>query len=162
MLEDGMLWLRTVTTFYLIGTLGALVGGGLLLRWLVQNKYIFAQSALRIIGFTGDFVGGFIGSVGILLLLIILWPAASDWIVNHYLAKTTIWQTEFQMMLTENLSDSRTATALGFLLKGVQFGSVALGYVIGRVSQKLICGMMGRAYHHRETIKEISSNIRKA
>jgi hypothetical protein len=71
-------------------------------------------------------VGGAVGSVVVLLLLIILWPVAGNWVINTFLSDTLIWQTEFQQWITEKIRDPTTSSAIGLLIQRVQFGSAFL------------------------------------
>ena len=113
MVDQTLHWAEVVTAFILVATLVSLISVGLTLRWLVTSKALLASTALTIIGSISKVVGGLLGSVGILVVLVIQFPTAAEWIVNTYMPKTIIWQTNFQTWLTQQVTDSRTATAMG-------------------------------------------------
>ena len=89
------------------------------------------------------------GSVVVLLLLIILWPAAGNWVINTFLSDTLIWQTEFQQWITEKIQDPMTSSAIGLLIQRVQFGSAFLGFLSGWSTKWLLEKLMGKQYHTR-------------
>jgi hypothetical protein len=51
----------------------------------LESMGLHPSHALRVIESISVIVGGAVGSVIVLLLLIILWPTASNWIINTFL-----------------------------------------------------------------------------
>jgi hypothetical protein len=92
-------------------------------------------------------IGGAIGSVLVLVLLVILWPAAGNWVINTFLSDTIIWQTEFQQWVTRNINDPTTSSAIGLLIQRIQFGSAFLGFLAGWSAKWLIETVMGKSFH---------------
>src|SRR5262249_34999725 len=86
---------------------------GAVLRLLVRRSAIHPSRALHIIESISVLAGGAVGSVIVLVLLIILWPAAGNWIINTFLSDTLIWQTEFQQWITQKIDDPTTSPSLG-------------------------------------------------
>jgi hypothetical protein len=120
---------------------------GLWLRALVNRSALHPSVALRLIETIAVVIGGAIGSVVVLLLLVILWPAAGNWVINTFLSDTIIWQTEFQQWITRNISDPTTSAAIGLLIQRLQFGSAFLGFLAGWAAKWLIGAVMGKSYH---------------
>lgn len=58
---------------------------GLWLRALVKQSSLHPSLALRVIETIAIVVGGGLGSVIVLVLLIILWPGAGNWVINTFL-----------------------------------------------------------------------------
>ena len=88
----------------------------------------------------------------VLLLLIILWPVAGNWVINTFLSDTLIWQTEFQQWITEKIQDPTTSSAIGLLIQRVQFGSAFLGFLSGWSTKWLLEKLMGKQYHTKINI----------
>src|SRR5262249_35109269 len=120
---------------------------GAVLRLLVRRSAIHPSRALHIIESISVLAGGAVGSVIVLVLLIILWPAAGNWIINTFLSDTLIWQTEFQQWITQKIEDPTTSSAIGLLIQRVQFGSAFLGFVSGWGAKWLLEKVMGKRYH---------------
>src|SRR6516225_4227479 len=85
---------------------------GLWLRALVKQSALHPSVTLRLIETIAVVIGGAIGSVVVLVLLVILWPAAGNWVINTFLSETLIWQTEFQQWLTRMIEDPTTSSAI--------------------------------------------------
>src|SRR5215475_3140477 len=120
---------------------------GAVLRSLVRKSAIHPGHALRIIESISVIAGGAFGSVVVLLLLIILWPAAGNWLINTFLSDTLIWQTQFQQWITQKIEDPTTSSAIGLLIQRVQFGSAFLGFLSGWGAKWLLEKVMGKRYH---------------
>lgn len=120
---------------------------GLWLRAAVKRSSLHPTLALRVIETIAIVVGGGIGSVAVIVLLIILWPAAGNWIINTFLPDATIWQTEFQQWITRVIDDPTISSAIGLLIQRLQFGSAFLGFVAGWAAKWLIETVMGKNYH---------------
>ncbi len=120
---------------------------GLWLKAGVQQSTFHPSFALRVIETIALVIGGGIGSVVVLLILTILWPAAGNWVINTFLSDTIIWQTEFQQWVTKNIDDPITSSAIGLLMQRIQFGSAFLGFVAGWGAKWLIGTIMGRSFH---------------
>jgi hypothetical protein len=120
---------------------------GLVLRWLVTRSKIHPSHALHLIESVAVVFGGAVGSVVIILLLIILWPTAGNWMINTFLSETLIWQTEFQQWLTRMIEDPTTSSAIGLLVQRIQFGSAFLGFISGWATKWLLEKVMGKAFH---------------
>jgi hypothetical protein len=90
--------------------------------------------------------------VVVLLLLIILWPEAGNWVINTFLSVTLIWQTEFQQWITQKITDPMTSSAIGLLIQRIQFGSAFLGFVGGWGAKWLIGLLMGKGFHARSKV----------
>jgi hypothetical protein len=117
------------------------------LRALVKQSSLHPSLALRVIQIIAVVVGGGIGSMAVLVLLIILWPGAGNWVINTFLSDTIIWQTEFQQWVTRNINDPMASSAIGFLIQRVQFGSAFLGFLAGWAAKWLIGTVMGKSFH---------------
>ena len=104
---------------------------GIILRALVRRSTLHPSHAIRAIETVSVIAGGVIGSVVVLLLLIILWPAGGNWVINTFLSDTLIWQTEFQQWITQKIDDPTTSYAIGLLIQRIQFGSAFLGFLSG-------------------------------
>jgi hypothetical protein len=120
---------------------------GLWLRALVKQSALHPSVALRLIETIAVVIGGAIGSVVVLVLLVILWPAAGNWVINTFLSDTIIWQTEFQQWVTRNINDPTTSSAIGLLIQRIQFGSAFLGFLAGWGAKWLIGTVMGKSFH---------------
>jgi hypothetical protein len=94
------------------------------------------------------------GTFMVLIVFVILVPSASDWIVNTYLPKTLIWQTEFQTWLSSQINDSRTATGVGLIISKFQMGSMFMGAVLAKVCEALFRWLMNKPYHDEKCIHE--------
>jgi hypothetical protein len=119
-------------------------------RWLraaVKQSSLHPSLALRVIETIAVVIGGGIGSVAVILLLIILWPAAGNWIINTFLPDAIIWQTQFQQWITRIIDDPTISSAIGLLIQRLQFGSAFLGFVAGWAAKWLIETVMGKSYH---------------
>jgi hypothetical protein len=120
---------------------------GLWLRALVKQSALHPSAALRVIETIAVVIGGALGSVVVLVLLVILWPAAGNWVINTFLSDTIIWQTEFQQWVTRNINDPTTSSAIGLLIQRIQFGSAFLGFLAGWGAKWLIGTIMGKSFH---------------
>ena len=161
MVDQTLHWAEVVTAFILVATLVSLISVGLTLRWLVTSKALLASTALTIIGSISKVVGGLLGSVGILVVLVILFPTAAEWIVNTYMPRTIIWQTNFQTWLTQQVTDSRTATAMGLILKSFSLGSALLGFVFGQFSQAFFSTVLGKSFHYRMHTEQVALSLNR-
>jgi len=92
----------------------------------------------------------------VLLLLIILWPAAGNWLINTFLSDTLIWQTQFQQWITQKIEDPTTSSAIGLLIQRVQFGSAFLGFLSGWTAKWLIERLMGKGFHTNVNVETAS------
>jgi hypothetical protein len=148
-MQQTLLWLKTWTAAWAaVAIAGAFVFGAVL-RLLVRSSRIHPSHALRVIESISVVMGGAVGSVVVLLLLIILWPAAGNWVINTFLSDTLIWQTEFQQWITQRIEDPTTSSAIGLLIQRVQFGSAFLGFLSGWGTKWLLERIMGKKYHTR-------------
>ena len=120
---------------------------GLWLRAAVRRSSLNPSLALRVIETIAVVIGGGLGSVAVILLLIILWPAAGNWIINTFLPDAIIWQTQFQQWITKIIDDPSISSAIGLLIQRLQFGSAFLGFVAGWAAKWLIESIMGKNYH---------------
>ena len=120
---------------------------GLWLRALVKQSSLHPSLALRVIETIAIVIGGGLGSVVVLVLLIILWPGAGNWVINTFLSDTIIWQTELQQWVTRNINGPTTSSAIGLLIQRIQFGSAFLGFVAGWGAKWLIGTVMGKSFH---------------
>lgn len=130
-MEQTLSWVKAWTLVLVLIALAAVLVVGLVLRLLVRRSTIQPSLAVRIFEGVSVVAGGAVGSVVVLLLLIILWPAAGNWIINTFLSDTIIWQTEFQQWITQRIGDPTTSSAIGLLIQRVQFGSAFLGFPCG-------------------------------
>ena len=122
-MQQTLLWLRTWTVVIVLIALVAAFVIGIILRVLVRRSTLHPSHAIRAIETVSVIAGGVIGSVVVLLLLIILWPAGGNWVINTFLSDTLIWQTEFQQWITQKIDDPTTSSAIGLLIQRIQFGS---------------------------------------
>jgi hypothetical protein len=148
-MQQTVVWLKTWTAVWVLLTLIAAFFVGLVLRALVKNSTLHPSRALRVIQTISVIVGGGIGSMVVLLLLIILWPEAGNWVINTFLSGTLIWQTEFQQWITQKINDPMTSSAIGLLIQRIQFGSAFLGFLTGWCAKWLIEVLMGKGFHTR-------------
>jgi hypothetical protein len=148
-MQQTVLWLQTWTAALVLLVLAAAFITGLVLRRLVRKSTLHPSHALGVIRSVGVILGGGIGSVVVLLLLIILWPEAGNWVINTFLSDTLIWQTQFQQWITQKINDPMTSSAIGLLIQRVQFGSAFLGFLAGWGAKSLIELLMGKGYHTR-------------
>jgi hypothetical protein len=146
-MQQTLVWVKTWTAVWVLIALVAAFVTGEVLRVLVRRSAIHPSHALRVIEGISVVAGGAVGSVIVLLLLIILWPAAGNWIINTFLSDTLIWQTEFQQWITQKIEDPTTSSAIGLLLQRVQFGSAFLGFLSGWGAKWLLEKVMGKRYH---------------
>src|SRR5882757_8898641 len=146
-MEQTLVWLKTWTALSVLAALLLAFAMGAVLRVLVRKSTLHPSHAVRLIESVSLIAGGFIGSVVVLLLLIILWPAAGNWVINIFLSDTLIWQTEFQQWITQKIGDPTTSSAIGLLIQRVQFGSAFLGFLTGWGAKALIEFLMGKGYH---------------
>jgi hypothetical protein len=146
-MQQTLVWVKTWTAVWVLVALAVAFATGAVLRLLVRRSAIHPSRALRIIESISVLVGGAVGSVMILVLLIILWPAAGNWIINTFLSDTLIWQTEFQQWITQKIEDPTTSSAIGLLIQRVQFGSAFLGFLSGWGAKWLLEKVMGKPYH---------------
>lgn len=119
-------------------------------RWLrtaVKRSSLHPSLALRVIETIAVVIGGGLGSVAVIFLLIILWPAAGNWIINTFLPDAIIWQTQFQQWIAGIIDDPTISSAMGLLIQRLQFGSAFLGFVAGWAAKWLIETIMGKSYH---------------
>ena len=151
-MQQTLLWLKTWTAVWVIIALLTAFIAGVILRVLVRKSTIHPSHALRFIESVSVIVGGAIGSVVVLLLLIILWPAAGNWLINTFLSDTLIWQTEFQQWITHKIDDPTTSSAVGLLIQRVQFGSAFLGFLSGWGAKWVLERVMGKRYHTRVSL----------
>jgi hypothetical protein len=148
-MEQTLLWLKTWTAAWVVVAIVSAFVLGSILRALVRTSRIHPTHALRVIESISVVVGGAVGSVVVLLLLIILWPVAGNWVINTFLSDTLIWQTEFQQWITQRIADPTTSSAIGLLIQRVQFGSAFLGFLSGWGTKWLLEKVMGKKYHTR-------------
>src|SRR5262245_54160447 len=146
-MQQTLVWVKTWTAVWVLIALVAAFVTGAVLRVLVRRSAIHPSHALRVIEGISVVAGGAVGSVIVLLLLIILWPAAGNWIINTFLSDTLIWQTEFQQWITQKIEDPTTSSAIGLLLQRVQFGSAFLGFLSGWACKWLLEKLMGKRFH---------------
>jgi hypothetical protein len=147
--QQTLEWIKTWTVVWVLGALLLAILVGAVLRSLVKRSKIHPSHALHVIESVAVVFGGAVGSVVVLLLLIILWPAAGNWMINTFLSKTLIWQTEFQQWLTRMIDDPTTSSAIGLLVQRIQFGSAFLGFVSGWATKWLLEKLMGKTFHTR-------------
>ena len=138
-MQQTLLWLRTWTVVIVLIALVAAFVIGMILRLLVRRSTLHPSHAVRAIETVSVIAGGVIGSVVVLLLLIILWPAGGNWVINTFLSDTLIWQTEFQQWITQKIDDPTTSSAIGLLIQRIQFGSAFL-----RIPQRMGGEMVAR------------------
>jgi hypothetical protein len=146
-MDQTLLWLKTWTVVWVLIAMVATLIVGAVLRSLVKSSSIHPSHALRVIESISIIAGGAVGSVIVLLLLIILWPAAGNWLINTFLSDTLIWQTQFQQWITQKIEDPTTSSAIGLLIQRVQFGSAFLGFLSGWAAKWLIERLMGKRFH---------------
>jgi hypothetical protein len=146
-MQQTLIWVKTWTAVWVLIALLAAFITGAVLRMLVRRSALHPSHALRVIESISVVVGGAIGSVIVLLLLIILWPTAGNWIINTFLSDTLIWQTEFQQWITQKIQDPTTSSAIGLLIQRVQLGSAFLGFLTGWGSKWVLEKLMGKGYH---------------
>jgi hypothetical protein len=146
-MDQTLLWLKTWTVVWVLIAMVAALIVGAVLRSLVKSSSIHPAHALRVIESISIIAGGAVGSVVVLLLLIILWPAAGNWLINTFLSDTLIWQTQFQQWITQKIEDPTTSSAIGLLIQRVQFGSAFLGFLSGWGAKWLIERVMGKRFH---------------
>jgi len=147
--QQTLVWLKTWTLLWVLVALLAAFLVGVGLRFLVSRSTLHPSHALRVIEGIAVVAGGAVGSVVVLLLLIIMWPVAGNWVINTFLSETLIWQTEFQQWLTRMIEDPTTSSAIGLLIQRIQFGSAFLGFLSGWFAKWLIEIVMGKAFHLR-------------
>lgn len=150
---EALLWLKTWTVFWLAVALVAVFAIGLLLRRSVQSESVHPSLAVRVIEAIAVVLGGGVGSVFVLVLLIILWPAAGNWVINTFLPAALIWQTEFQQWITQKIADPITSSTIGLLIQRIQFGSAFLGFVSGWLAKWIIETLMGKKYHQKSAFR---------
>ncbi len=119
---------------------------GLGLRAAVRQNSLHPTFAVRLIETIAVVIGGGIGSVAVILLLVILWPAAGNWIINTFLPDAVIWQTQFQRWITGVIDDPTISSTVGLLIQRIQLGSAFLGFVAGWAAKWLIETIMGKSY----------------
>jgi hypothetical protein len=153
-MQQTLVWLKTWTAFWVLVTLAVVFVTGLLLRTLVRKSTLHPSMAVRVIETIAVVLGGAIGSFILLLLLIILWPEAGNWVINTFLSMTLIWQTEFQQWITQKIADPLTSSAIGLLIQRIQFGSAFLGFLSGWVAKWVVETVMGKAFHLRHASRE--------
>jgi len=146
-MQQTLVWLKTWTATWVLVALLAAFLAGVVLRTLVRKSAIQPSHALRVIESVSVIAGGAIGSVVVLLLVIILWPSAGNWLINTFLSNTLIWQTEFQQWITQKIEDPTTSSAIGLLIQRVQFGSAFLGFLSGWGAKWLLEKLMGKGFH---------------
>jgi hypothetical protein len=146
-MQDTISSLQVFTIALLLFVLVVAFIIGLWLRALVKQSSLHPSFALRVIETIAVVVGGGLGSVVVLMLLIILWPGAGNWVINTFLSDTIIWQTQFQQWITRNITDPTTSSALGLLIQRIQFGSAFLGFIAGWAAKWLIGAVMGKSFH---------------
>jgi ABC-type sugar transport system permease subunit len=146
-MQQTLLWLRTWTVVIVLIALVAAFVIGMILRLLVRRSTLHPSHAVRAIETVSVIAGGVIGSVVVLLLLIILWPAGGNWVINTFLSDTLIWQTEFQQWITQKIDDPTTSSAIGLLIQRIQFGSAFLGFLSGWGAKWLLEMLMGKGFH---------------
>jgi hypothetical protein len=146
-MQQTLLWLKTWTAVWVLIALAVVVVAGIVLRVLVRRATIHPSQALRVIETISIVAGGVVGSVVVLVLLIIIWPAGGNWVINRFLSDTLIWQTEFQQWITQQISDPTTSSAIGLLIQRIQFGSAFLGFLSGWGSKWLLEKLMGKGFH---------------
>ena len=146
-MQQTLLWLKTWTAVWVLFALAVVVVAGVVLRVLVRRSTIRPLHAVRVIESVSIVAGGAVGSVLVLLLLIILWPAGGNWVINTFLSDTLIWQTEFQQWITQKIDDPTTSSAIGLLMQRIQFGSAFLGFLSGWGSKWLLEKLMGKGFH---------------
>lgn len=146
-MDQTLVWLKTWTIAWVLIAMAVAFLVGVILRGLVRRSSMHPSHAVRVIESVSVIAGGAIGSVVILLLLIILWPTAGNWLINIFLSDTLIWQTEFQQWITQKIDDPTTSSAIGLLIQRVQFGSAFLGFLSGWAAKWLIEKLMGKGFH---------------
>ncbi len=148
-MQQTLVWLKTWTTVWVLIALAVVIIAGMVLRALVRRSALQPMNAVRVIETVSMIAGGAVGSVVVLLLLIILWPAGGNWVINIFLSDTLIWQTEFQQWITQKINDPTTSSAIGLLMQRIQFGSAFLGFLSGWASKWLFEKLMGKEFHTR-------------
>src|SRR5215510_11800075 len=146
-MQQTLVWVKTWTAVWVLVALAVAFVTGAVLRLLVRRSAIHPSRALHIIESISVLAGGAIGSVIVLVLLIILWPAGGNWVINTFLSDTLIWQTEFQQWITRQIDDPVTSSAIGLLLQRIQFGSAFLGFLSGWTAKWLLEKLMGKGFH---------------
>jgi hypothetical protein len=159
-LNENLHYLQTTTVMIIVLAISGMWLVGHCLMWLVHNRQMVSQTAVRIIGSIATLFGIVTGSMAIMVILMILWPDASNWVVNTYLPKTLIWQTEFQQWLAEKVSDRRMATTMGLVMKSYQFGSMLLGAVLSHVARAIFSILMKKSYHEEICMVEKLARLR--
>jgi hypothetical protein len=158
-MQQTLLWLKTWTAVWVMLALAAVVLTGLVLRFLVRSSAIRPTHALSVIEGVSIVAGGVVGSVVVLVLLIILWPAGGNWVINTFLSDTLIWQTEFQQWITQKIDDPTTSSAIGLLIQRIQFGSAFLGFLSGWFSKWLLEKLLGKGFHVKAGNNEIRRRV---
>ncbi len=146
MLQPTISWIETVTTIILVTVIVGSYLAGLGLKQLVRREVMAATAALRITKVLSWLLGFVLGGMGCMIMLFILMPNASDWIVNSYLNRTEIWQREFQSWLTQKFDDPRVRTAGGLMLKSWPIGAAFMGIVLSATCRKIISLLMHSRY----------------
>lgn len=151
---DNLHYVQMVTATGMILFLVALVGLGWLLSALVRNRAILATRAVVVIKAVAYVFGLMTGTVAALILLFILWPDASSWIVNVFIPKTTVWQVDFQQWLVSKIAEPRITTGLGLLMSKVHFGSMILGAVLASMAAGVFRLLMQLRLHDEAVLRE--------
>jgi hypothetical protein len=144
---EALVWLKTWTVFWLVLALIVVFALGWLLRRSVETRALHPTLAVRFIETVAVVLGGGVGSIFVVVLLIILWPSAGNWVINTFLPAALIWQTEFQQWITQKIADPITSSTIGLLIQRVQFGSAFIGFVSGWLAKWIIETVMGKSYH---------------
>src|SRR6516225_3282345 len=155
-MQQTLVWVKTWTAVWVLVALTVAFVTGAVLRLLVRRSAIHPTRALHIIESISVLAGGAVGSVVVLVLLIILWPAAGNWIINTFLSDPSIWQTPFQQWITQKIEDPTTSSAIGLLIQRVQFGSAFLGFLSGWTAKWLIERLMGKGFHTNVNVETAS------
>lgn len=145
-----LMWLRMAAGTAVVSFALTIIVTGLVLRYMVSARIMFAKTALYVVSLITEVAGRFIGAVFVSIALILLWSEASDWISNEVLVWMGHRQLDFQQWLTRKIGDPTVSSIIGPKIAGQQYGQQLIAIFYGTVVSWIIKAFLQVGFHKRK------------
>lgn len=154
MAQQVLGWAQGIALIVLILMMLFIAGMRLFLHSGVSKGYVLAADAEKTAERTATIVGIIFGPYVLICIIAVMHPPFGRWFVNTFITDTIIWQAQFVKWMDARVQDDLAATALGGLLKGLQFIVAFIITVVAVLMRSLLKWVLG--VRHFEHLREQS------
>ena len=154
MAQQVLGWAQGIALLVLVLVIAFIAGMRMFLHGGVRRGYILAADAERTAERTATIVGILFGPYVLICIVAVMHPPFGRWFVNTFITDTIIWQAQFVKWMDARVQDDLAATALGGLLKGLQFIVAFIITVVAVMMRSLLKWVLG--VRHFEHLREDS------